>query len=122
MHRIRFLAYDLLMVALATCPVCQARHAPALDVTIDVDRLLRNGVDSGHITNQRMQMLRTLITAYPAIVTRERMMDALWGSYDCALTANKVMDVHICHIRKQIKPLGLSIEVLWRIGWRMIVG
>ena len=68
------------------------------------------------LTLKEFNILKTLIESYPQVVTRENLLDSVWG-YDY-YGDTRVVDAHIKNIRKKIelpyiktvKGIGYSLD------------
>ena len=55
-----------------------------------------------------------------ATVTRGSIYTVLYGSRpDCDQPEDKIIDVQICKMRKQLRAVGVEIKVDWGFGYRM---
>ena len=54
------------------------------------------------LTSRELEILRFLIKYRGQVVTRERMLDKIWGPNVCATP--RTVDNHILRIRKKIEP------------------
>jgi DNA-binding response OmpR family regulator len=56
------------------------------------------------------------------VVSHDTIIAELWPGPDGApMTGAKSVQVHACHLRNRIKPLGLGVEVVIRFGYKMVV-
>lgn len=69
------------------------------------------------LTPQQGRLFGCLMTR--DLVTQDAAMAALYGDRVGADNepAPKIIDVFICHIRKKLKPFGLSVETRWGQGY-----
>jgi two-component system, OmpR family, response regulator ResD len=69
------------------------------------------------LTNKQFQLLLYLIENKNIVISRERILEAVWG-FDFS-GGSRTIDVHIKELRKRIGDLkGELIETLWAIGYR----
>lgn len=67
-------------------------------------------------------LLNALRGAAPNVVHRERMLLAIYGTWDDA-PDQKVLDVRLCKVRRKLMEAQsrIQIETVWGRGWRMPV-
>ena len=58
-------------------------------------------VENEDLTLKEFKILKSLIQNYPQVVTREKLLDSIWG-YDY-FGDTRIVDAHIKNIRKKIK-------------------
>jgi len=66
------------------------------------------------LTAIEFEMLRVLMAHPGQVMTREQMLEKVWGTEYYSDT--RVVDVHIGHIRKKLG--GKFIETVWGVGYR----
>lgn len=92
--------------ALARRAVLEPDGAPRLqlgDLEIDVPRgIVRIGREQVHTTKTEFQLLRALVEARGHVVTREQLLERVWG-YDY-FGDTRLLDVHIRRLRRKIEP------------------
>ena len=56
-----------------------------------------------------------------SVVSKERIMDALYGHRpDCDWPeSGKIIDVHICNLRRKLKPFNVRIDTVHSRGWML---
>jgi DNA-binding response OmpR family regulator len=73
-----------------------------------------------YLTPGRFQMLLAMVAGTQRLVTKKVLVEALWGDReDGGPASDKIIDVTLCNLRKEIAPLGVFIETEFRQGWRM---
>ena len=72
------------------------------------------------LTPSRAKMLALLSNG--RLHTREALFSASRGHGDSADTDTKVVDVHICALRKAVVPLGVEIENVHGVGYQLTAG
>ena len=86
-------------------------------LTLDLDTYqVKLGDKPIELTLKEFNILKTLIESYPQVVTRENLLDSVWG-YDY-YGDTRVVDAHIKNIRKKIelpyiktvKGIGYSLD------------
>lgn len=51
-------------------------------------------------------------------ISREQLFVRVWGARRDPPDP-QIIDVHLCRIRKRLKPYGMRIKTLWGAGWEM---
>ena len=70
------------------------------------------------LTAKEFQLLRTLIEARGRVLTRDHLLERIWG-YDRSLEIEtRTVDVHIGQLRKKLGPDGHRIVTVKNIGYR----
>ncbi len=82
-------------------------------------RELWRGEQSVILTDRESQIIETLLRAYPIGVHKERIFLNVWGGSSDVQT--KTLDVYICKLRKQLAPVGLAIETIFGMGYRLTI-
>lgn len=54
------------------------------------------------------------------IVSRDQMHAVLYAGRDDV--GQKIFDVFVCKLRRKLAPLGIEVETVWGIGWRIAKG
>ena len=68
-------------------------------------------------TLRESELLEQLINAYPEPMLRERVFRNIWGTNSDV--NDKILDVVLVKIRKRLPQIGLAIESVWGVGWRL---
>lgn len=102
-----------------TCPCCGGEMYSKRLVYVDL-RTNRAHVGGKEVRLPPMQaeVLHVLATAWPQPVHYDTIMARVQGSHDGASEGS--LKVHISKVREAIRPLGASIECLWKWGYRLI--
>lgn len=88
-----------------------------LEINTESYRVFINGKEA-KLTNKQYQLLLYLIKNKNIVISRERILEAVWG-YDYA-GETRTIDVHIKELRKKIgDSKGEFIETIWAIGYRL---
>ncbi len=102
------------------CPLCG--HVLHEDTAIRIDLESGNVILDGVLIktpNKVFQILSLLIDKSPRVVSREFIMDYIYGleldSFDEPL--EKIIDVFIVRARQAIKNTNYEIETIWGKGW-----
>ena len=70
------------------------------------------------LTLKEFNILKTLIEKYPQVITRESLLDSIWG-YDY-YGETRTLDVHIRHLRKKIGDDDAKyIETIRGVGYKI---
>ncbi|KAB7782408.1 helix-turn-helix domain-containing protein [Methylorubrum populi] len=72
------------------------------------------------LTRRESDFLNVLRAAAPNVVHRERMLIALYGTWDDA-PEQKITDVYLCKVRRKLMEAQarIEIETVWGRGWRL---
>lgn len=103
------------------CPTC-GQTLPADDtLRIDPAGIVVRGRRFATLSPQEATVLAELVKARGGLRTKERLLSSLhlFGAED---RETKIIDVHVCRLRRKLKPLGLSIGTVWGQGYRLITG
>ena len=66
------------------------------------------------LTPKEAAVLAMLVEAGGRLVSR----DHIWMLWDASASINeRIIDVHICNIRKKLKPLNMQILTIWGQGY-----
>jgi len=99
------------------CPCCGRRH----DFTKVVVSLDFNSISyrrsSIALRNVECEVAYVLAKQMPNIARRDFLIEQVWGGRSEA--DRQTIDVHICRLRRKIARLGLSIETVRGVGWRL---
>lgn len=88
-----------------------------LEINTESYRVFINDKEA-KLTNKQYQLLLYLIKNKNIVISRERILEAVWG-YDYA-GETRTIDVHIKELRKKIgDSKGELIETIWAIGYRL---
>lgn len=94
--------------------VSQLEHG---DLTLDLDRrvVLRSGTELA-LTPTEFDLLALLLRNAGTVVTREQILDALWG--DAFQASSRSLDVHLTGLRTKLQRPGFIINVRG-VGYRI---
>jgi DNA-binding response OmpR family regulator len=70
------------------------------------------------LTRREFELLRYLIDNRPRVLSRDRLLERVWG-YDPAIETRSV-DVHVGRLRAKLGPAGAQIETVVGIGYRFV--
>lgn len=96
------------------------------------DQLLRSGileVDSGkhavtlkgkpvELTSKEYDLLKTLMEADGRVLTRDFLLETVWGYHDSVNIETRTVDMHIGQLRKKLKTEGEQIVTIKNVGYR----
>jgi DNA-binding response OmpR family regulator len=103
-----------------TCPCCgQPVSTDGLLVSLDGNAASR----WGHLLKMRWQeaeVLYLLYSAYPGMVTYERMITQVYGRNEPEC-AKKVLEAVYSRLRRIMAPLGVTVDVVWGRGVRLSI-
>jgi DNA-binding response OmpR family regulator len=71
------------------------------------------GVD---ISTREHQILEALLTSYPGIVDRERLLYRVWGEEG----TDNVLSVYVSKLRKKLPKIGMDIKTVWGAGHKLV--
>jgi two-component system phosphate regulon response regulator PhoB len=87
------------------------------DVRVDLDRhRCWVGGEEVALTAKEFQLLATLMRRPGRVLTRERLLDEIWGS-DVTVTM-RTIDTHLKRLREKLGPGGDLIETVRGVGYR----
>lgn len=101
-----------------TCPCCgQFTRFRKVAVSLDFNTL-SFGEKTIHLTPQLAEIAFVLAGRMPGICTLAVLAERAWGA---CFVDDVTMRVGISRLRRQIKSIGLSIETIRGIGWRLVL-
>lgn len=93
------------------------RLIPRLNLAIDSERYtIEVGNQPLTLTLTEFKILRQLGSEEPKVVSRQDIQTQVFGQ---SKLSTRSLDVHICALRKKIKPVGLTIESVRGVGYRV---
>ncbi|OUC78935.1 response regulator transcription factor [Gordonia lacunae] len=100
----------------ADAPVATDRRIASGDIVVDLDARLVSvaGVDVA-LTPKEFELLAHLVTRRGEAVSREQLMDAIWG--DAYVAISRSLDVHMTALRAKLGRPGV-IETIRGYGYR----
>ncbi|MFT4397414.1 response regulator transcription factor [Gordonia lacunae] len=100
----------------AGAPVATDRRIASGDIVVDLDARLVSvaGVDVA-LTPKEFELLAHLVTRRGEAVSREQLMDAIWG--DAYVAISRSLDVHMTALRAKLGRPGV-IETIRGYGYR----
>lgn len=70
------------------------------------------------LTGREEGVLRALLGAN-GVLTKDRIMHALYANRIDAEPQPKIVDVFVCKLRRKIAPFGVTIETVWGRGYSL---
>ncbi len=93
------------------------RHFPRFGLNIDFERQIAKVAEHKlGLTATELRLLRELAAMDFDVVARDVLEECMVG---IEKTKKRALDVHICSLRKKLKPAGLTIESFRRVGYRL---
>lgn len=106
---------------LTTCPCC-ATQVKVVKPLIDINT---NTVSWQGATRtlepQQVDILHTIVDAYPDIATHEKLIRALWAAEAQPLNAKNVIYLRTGQLRRLLQGMGLRIENTNKRGFRLVI-
>lgn len=90
------------------------------DVTIDFSKYLVIQKNKPvELTTKEFELLKALINARSRVVSRDSLLENVWG-YDYSLEiTTRTVDVHILYLRKKLKSIADRIITIKNVGYRL---
>jgi two-component system, OmpR family, alkaline phosphatase synthesis response regulator PhoP len=66
---------------------------------------------------KEFELLLTLVQHEGIVLTREKLLDLVWGFDFYGQT--RTVDVHVAHVRNKIDGATVSIETVWGVGYKL---
>jgi two-component system alkaline phosphatase synthesis response regulator PhoP len=89
------------------------------DLTVDVARHVAQVKGRPlSLTPKEFELLRALVEARGRVLTREGMLDRVWGYDHAAEIESRTVDVHIRRLRKKLGPEARRIVTVKGVGYR----
>lgn len=93
------------------------RYIARLGLTVDSERYCAEVADkSVELTLTEFKILRELACEEPKIIPRTEIQTRVFGK---ASLNTRSLDVHVCALRKKIKPIDLDIDSVRGVGYRL---
>ena len=98
----------------------QAEMVKIGDVTIDFSKyLVTQKGKQVDLTTKEFELLKALINARGRVVSRDTLLENVWG-YDYSLEiTTRTVDVHILYLRKKLKSIADRIITIKNVGYRL---
>ena len=89
------------------------------DVTIDLDRReVKVGDATADLRAKEFALLVALARRPGVVVTRERLLNEVWG-YEYSVDTRTV-DVHISTLRDRLANATARVETVWGVGYKLV--
>jgi two-component system alkaline phosphatase synthesis response regulator PhoP len=89
------------------------------DLTIDFAKIEVQVKDKPvELTAKEFELLRTLIKARPRVLSRDYLLDTIWGFDHAVEIQTRTVDVHIRTLRKKLKSEAKHIVTVKNYGYR----
>ncbi len=89
------------------------------ELTLDLSRILVSVKDKiVELTAKEFQLLGTLIKAKGRVLSRDYLLDAIWGFNNAMEIQTRTVDVHIRTLRKKLKSEAKRIITVKNYGYR----
>lgn len=103
------------------CPTCGAGlKSQQIQVDLDTNTLLIRG-QCVYLRAKEAELLSVLVRRAPGVVTCDTLVARLWGVNE-PIDAKKNIEVHICRLRRALKPVGAAIINIFNVGYRFEAG
>ncbi|MDD5132698.1 MAG: response regulator transcription factor [Candidatus Methylomirabilota bacterium] len=90
------------------------------DVAIDFSKyLVTQKGKPVELTTKEFELLKALINAHSRVISRDKLLENVWG-YDYSLEiTTRTVDVHILYLRKKLKSIADRIITIKNVGYRL---
>ena len=89
------------------------------DLTIDFAKIeVRIKGKPAELTAKEFELLRTLVKARPRVLSRDYLLDTIWGFDHAIEIQTRTVDVHIRTLRKKLKSAARHIVTVKNYGYR----
>ena len=93
------------------------------DVVIDFGKyLVTQKGKTVALTTKEFELLKTLLAAKGRAVTRDSLLENVWGYEHSLEITTRTVDVHIRYLRKKLKSLVPRIITIKNVGYRLETG
>ncbi len=72
------------------------------------------------LRSQAFDLLRVMVEHQGLVLSREQLLDLAWGFEYYGET--RTVDVHVAHLRQQLGEGPVTIETVWGVGYKLVVG
>lgn len=88
------------------------------DLTVDpARRTVHVGEREIELRTKEFDLLFTLAENEGIVLTREKLLDLVWGFDFYGQT--RTVDVHVAHVREKLKGSQATIETVWGVGYKL---
>jgi two-component system, OmpR family, phosphate regulon response regulator PhoB len=72
-----------------------------------------------HLTRREFDLLRALVEARGRVLSREFLLDHVWGYTAAGEIESRTVDVHVRRLRQKLGPFGRRIGTVTGVGYRL---
>jgi len=109
------------MTSSSVCPTCGNQITPlTLLVCRESNVATRFGL-TVKLTPHQAVILRALVDRHPLACSMEHLASKLWGAEEGPEYERNTIRVHLCRIRRALKPLGVGIPIRYETGYRLVL-
>jgi two-component system alkaline phosphatase synthesis response regulator PhoP len=73
------------------------------------------------LTHKEFQLLKALVEARGRVLTRDQLLDRVWGYDRAAQIETRTVDLHVSQLRRKLEPVARRIVTLKSVGYRFDV-
>jgi two-component system alkaline phosphatase synthesis response regulator PhoP len=73
------------------------------------------------LTHKEFHLLKALVEARGRVLTREDLLDEVWGYDRASQIETRTVDLHISQLRRKLQPLAKRILTLKNVGYRLVI-
>lgn len=73
---------------------------------------------AANLSAKEFDLLQCLMENRGRVLSREQLLDLVWGYEEYGET--RTVDVHVAHLRKELKASSLTIETVWGVGYKLV--
>ena len=101
------------------CPECGRPYdnPEAHGMTVAVDTVWHNG-EHVKVTVREAQIIHEMMKVFPRSIERNTLFARVWGLNSDVF--DKCLDVFMVKIRRKIRVIGLGVETIWGIGYKLV--
>ena len=81
-------------------------------------REVRSGDEVLKLRSKEFDLLNTLVANQGLVLSREQLLDKVWG-YDF-YGDTRTVDVHVARLRERLASTGAAIETVWGVGYKLV--
>lgn len=102
------------------CPCCLQLVEGAAFLADPTTGQITNGSKTVTLTRKQFSVAQYLINTYPRVSKKDSLYDHVFVDAAGSGPGAKIVDVMICNIRPILAEVGLVIETVWGIGYRLV--
>jgi two-component system alkaline phosphatase synthesis response regulator PhoP len=73
------------------------------------------------LTTKEYELLKALSEAKGRVLTREFLLDNVWGYERSVEIETRTVDLHISQLRRKLQPIAKRIVTVKNVGYRLVV-